>query len=317
MNTPKVIHVALLTFSLSLTVGAVETKKSAAVPSTATADSDKTGSENMELTITGQSKDRLTIERVSPPAAFTIQDIQSFPKDLLEPVLFSSITLQETSDFARLMDFRNDQPSHPWQPEMPIPPFIRYASPGDKESFRSWEFSVVDQDGKTVYQKMGAGRTPAVFQWNGVDSERQLLGVDVLYTPQVVTVNKDNKRRTHLGTPTVFPVLLYQTDDSMVIEFGSKRMFPENKATFFPEAVGVLERATDWIRASGQQKILVQVYDDDLGLGAKRAKPIQEYLMEALVLPLENITIEPVKVTAIRGEVVQIKVLGAKPMEER
>ncbi len=53
---------------------------------------------------TGTSKQRMTVGKLDPPAAFNLEDIQNFPEDRLHPVLNNPITFEEGRDFSNMMD---------------------------------------------------------------------------------------------------------------------------------------------------------------------------------------------------------------------
>src|SRR5690348_15699095 len=49
----------------------------------------------LDVSITGERKDKLVVGKLDPPAAFNLEDIQNFPEDRLHPVLSNPITFEE------------------------------------------------------------------------------------------------------------------------------------------------------------------------------------------------------------------------------
>src|SRR4029077_9462350 len=104
----------------------------------------------MDVNITGKNREKMVVGKVDPPAAFNLEDIQNFPEDRLQPLLNSPVTFNEGRDFSAMMDFKEDQPVHPWLPEIAAAPFLQMKSPQLEKQAKDWDFAIIDQGGATV-----------------------------------------------------------------------------------------------------------------------------------------------------------------------
>src|SRR6267142_320620 len=121
---------AILAFGLALPLRAAPAETAApatthtAAPSAkpATAASGNTSKQmkdgELDVSITGQRKDKMTVGKLDPPAAFNLEDIQNFPADRLHPVLNNPIAFEEGRDFSNMIDFQDEKIYHPWLPEI-------------------------------------------------------------------------------------------------------------------------------------------------------------------------------------------------------
>src|SRR5205085_6398626 len=110
----------------------------------------QSGQGEMDVNITGKNREKLVVGKLDPPAAFNLEDIQNFPEDRLQPLLNAPVTFNEGRDFSTMMDFKEDQPVHPWLPEIAKTPFLEMKSPSLDKASKEWEFAIIDQAGATV-----------------------------------------------------------------------------------------------------------------------------------------------------------------------
>src|SRR5882762_9132756 len=205
----------------------------AAPSATVPANTVKQGKEGeMDVSITGKNKEKLVVGKLDPPAAFNLEDIQNFPEDRLQPILNVPITFNEGRDFSSMMDFKDDQPMHPWLPDVAKAPFLEMKSRLLEKSAKEWEFAIIDQGGATVAKQKGTGNPPDQLTWNGEDSQRVHAAVDTVYIPQLNTVDKESYHHTFMGQPIQFSSLEYKEGGKTIIELSSKRLFQERKAEF-------------------------------------------------------------------------------------
>src|SRR5205823_356855 len=142
MKKPTSLFVLSLVFSAGF--AQADTPAGAAKPATAAAPTAKGAGVKqlkegeMEANIIGSRKEKLTVGKFDPPAAFNLEDIQNFPEDRLQPVLNSPVTFNEGRDFSSMMDFKDDQPVHPWLPEIAHAPFLEMKSPQLEKAAKEW-----------------------------------------------------------------------------------------------------------------------------------------------------------------------------------
>lgn len=284
---------------------AVHAPAPAAIPSTVK----QVKEGELDVSITGQRKDKMVVGKIDPPAAFNLEDIQNFPEDRLHPVLNNPITFDEGRDFSTMMDSLDDKVAHPWLPEIPKAPFLTMKVILDKPA-KDWRFSIIDQGGTPVWSQDGKGAPPSVFQWSGEDKDRVHLAIDTVYIPQLSTTDKDGYRHTYMGQPSQFAAFIWEEKGRSTIEISSKRLFAENKADLTKEAFVYLDKVCDLIRADARLPFSVQSYDSDSSLGRSRQSALAKYFTEKLLIPESKISIlEPASADK-RGNTIAITLNG-------
>ena len=266
----------------------------------------QTGQGEMDVKIIGTSREKLAVGKLDPPAAFNLEDIQNFPEDRLQPLLNSPVTFNEGRDFSSMMDFKEDQPIHPWLPEIARAPFLRMTSPSIEKSSRDWTYAIIDQGGATVYKQQGRGTPPEHLVWNGEDSKRDRVAVDTVYIPQLSTVDKEGYHHTYMGQPIQFSSLEYKDSGKMQIELSSKRLFLERKADLRKEGPILLDKVCDIIREGSYLPFAIQPYDGDDALARSRQATLVKYFKEKLFIPASQIVTSEPQDPAKRGDIVAI-----------
>jgi hypothetical protein len=259
----------------------------------------------MEFTIKGQRKEKLTVGKFDPPAAFNLEDIQNFPEERLQPILNLPVTFEEGRDFSALMDFHEEELVHPWLAKLPQAPFLEMQSPSIEKP-REWTFSIIDQAGATVAHQDGKGTPPAKLSWGGDDSQRGFIAVDTVYIPQLAVVDKEGYHHTYMGQPIVFPGLSYKSQGKTTIELSSKRLFQEKKTDFSKEARFLLQRVCDMIREGSHLPFAIQPYADDDALARGRQQVLAKYFAGTLVIPENQIIASAPLGSEKRGEAMAI-----------
>ena len=266
----------------------VSTPSAAAKPATTGDGSAKDG--ELSATSTGVNKQKMTIGKVDPPAAFNLEDIQNFPEERLRPVLNNPIAFEEGRDFSNLMESQDEKLIHPWLPEIPKAPYLTMKTEIDKPA-KDWSFSVIDQGGNTVSSQDGRGSPPSSFTWAGEDKTRGYLAVDTVYIPQLSITDKDGYRHTYPGKPAQFAVLLFKEKGRTVIELSSKRLFADKKSDLSKEAPVFLDKVADLIREESKIPFGLQAYDVDTDLARAREATLQKYFSEKLLIPDNQISL--------------------------
>ncbi len=259
----------------------------------------------LNVSITGELKDKMTIGKIDPPAAFNLEDIQNFPQERLQPVLNNPITFEEGRDFSSMMDSLDDKVVHPWLPEIPREPFLTMKVQLEKPT-KDWRFSVIDQGGTPVSSQEGKGSPPDTFTWSGEDKSRGHMAVDTVYIPQLSTTDKEGYRHTYMGHPAQFATFLLNDKGRSTIEISSKRLFLENKAEFTKEAPVLLEKVCDFIREEARIPFAIQVFDMNLELGKSRQDTLAKYLSENLMISPSQITLLGTAAADKRGQAIAL-----------
>ena len=242
----------------------------------------------MEANIVGSRKEKLTVGKFDPPAAFNLEDIQNFPEDRLQPVLNNSLIFEEGRDFSTMMDFQDEQLFHPWLAELSQAPFLTMKSAIEK-SPKDWTFTVIDQAGATVSKQEGKGTPPAVISWAGDDSVRDHVAVETVYIPQLATTDNQGYHHTYMGQPVQFSSLIYKDHSKMVVELSSKRLFKDKKTELSNEAPVILDKVCDLIREEGHMMFAIQPYDSETDMARGRQQTLIQYFIDNLNLSAKQI----------------------------
>lgn len=263
----------------------------------------------LDVSIQGQRKDKMTVGKIDPPAAFNLEDIQNFPEDRLHPVLNNPITFDEGRDFSSMMDSLDDKVAHPWLPEIPKAPYLTMKVLLEKPA-KDWRFSIIDQGGTPVSSQEGKGAPPDTFRWNGEDKDRDHVAVDTVYIPQLSTTDKEGYRHTNMGQPVQFAAFIMEEKGRTTIEISSKRLFQENKSDFSKEAPVFLDKVCDLIRADARLPFSIQAYDADSGLGRQRQAALVKYFTQKLLIPESKISVLDPLSAEKRGQAIAITLNG-------
>jgi hypothetical protein len=265
-----------------------------------------TGEGEMTATVTGTNKEKLVVSKMDPPAAFNLEDIQNFPEDRLQPLLNQPVTFREGRDFSRMMDFKEDQPIHPWLPEIAKAPYLQMKSPPLEKSAKEWDFAIIDQGGATVFKQQGKGTPPDTLTWNGEDTQRGHVAVDTVYIPQLNTVDKEGYHHTYMGQPIQFSSLEFTESGKTTLELSSKRLFAERKSDFSKEGPLLLDKVCDVIREGSLLPFAIQPYDSDATLAQSRQQALVKYFKEKLFIPESQIVTAATQDADKRGAMMAI-----------
>jgi hypothetical protein len=263
----------------------------------------------LDVSITGQRKDKMVVGKVDPPAAFNLEDIQNFPEERLHPVLNNPVTFEEGRDFSNMMDSQDEKIIHPWLPEIAKGPYLTMRPVLDKPA-KDWAFSVIDQGGNPVATQEGKGSPPSEFIWSGDDKERGHVAVDTVYLPQLATTDKEGYRHTYMGQPAQFASILMTDKGRTVIEVSSKRLFLDKKADLTKEAPVYLDKICDLVREDTRLPFAVQAYDTDMDLARLREQTLVKYFSNILFIPTSQITVLEPTLSDKRGLAIAVTVNG-------
>jgi hypothetical protein len=281
--------------------------KPATPPAPSAASSVKqSGQGEMDVDIKGKNREKLVVGKFDPPAAFNLEDIQNFPEDRLQPLLNAPVTFNEGRDFSRMMDFKEDQPAHPWLPNISRAPFLAMKSPPLEKAAKEWTYAIIDQAGATVFKTTGKGAPPEQLSWTGEDSQRGRVAVDTVYIPQLSTIDKEGYHHTYMGQPIQFSSLAYSESGKTTIELSSKRLFAERKAEFSKEGPLLLDKVCDLIREGSHLPFAIQPYSADESLAKSRQTALVKYFTEKLFIPENQIVLTEPQDSTKRGDAIGI-----------
>src|SRR5579864_5914937 len=140
----------------------------------------------MDVTIKGENRDRVTIERVAPNPDVPLKDVVPFSRlGETDKVLSDEVGDIDEEGQVAMMDVHSPKTFHPSMIEFPKPPFFVQAyppppkpviidrrpdappPPGEDET---WSFIVVDQDNNLLKKIEGTTVPNEPIQWDGMSN---------------------------------------------------------------------------------------------------------------------------------------------------
>jgi hypothetical protein len=306
MNSRFLLGLTLIGLGLPARADIAVAKAASPAPQAPGADLKHTGQGEMTANVVGSNKEKLVVGKLDTPAAFNLEDIQNFPEDRLQPLLNAPVTFNEGRDFSIMMDFKEDQPIHPWLPQISKAPFIEMKSPSLDKASKEWEFAIIDQGGATVAKIQGKGTPPGALSWNGEDSQRVRAAIDTVYIPQLNTVDKEGYHHTYMGQPIQFSSVEFSENGKTTIELSSKRLFVERKAEFTKEGPLLLDKVCDEIREGSHLPFSILPYSSDDDLARQRQEALVKYFKNKLFIPENQIVVSAPQDAGKRGETIAI-----------
>jgi flagellar motor protein MotB len=264
-----------------------ETKPQPAAQAPATPD-------NLDVTIKGQAKDDIQIEKVSPPTDIPLQDLVTLSREgETEKVLAMPLDYVSPHDRQSFMDLNSLQVVTPLPLHFAKPPFCRMETPRNAVPYL-WEFSVVDQDNHTLKVSGGKSAFPQkMLEWDGKDDAGRLaFMVGKAYNPVLTTTDVNGNQQKFYGDPVQIDVIEYEQGDLLNVEFNNDRLYERGQAVFAPDMAAVLEGMLNLLRARHGTPIRLIVYDTATrqSLAGQRIEIWKKYLQEQLLIPADDIT---------------------------
>ncbi len=275
----------------------------------------------LDMTVKGEIKDKITIERVPVPTDVAMKDVIPFSRlGQTDWMLTEELGYMDEEKQVALMDVHSPKVYRPSMIEFPKPPFFVQAYPppptpvvvdrspnaapprGENET---WTFIVVDQSNQLL-KKIEGNTVPAEpIQWDGMSKGQFVLRTDEIYSSMLVIQETPEVSRTIVGDPIWLPALRYIRGNSIIFEFSNKRVYNENQATFSPALQVLVDQLMNELRKYEGTPFTVTIYDKDLDLSQKRAQLWKKALQENLLKPLDKFSVK-VALPADRGPITEI-----------
>jgi hypothetical protein len=275
----------------------------------------------MDVTIKGQSQDKVTVERVGATTDVALKDVIPFSRlGQIDWILSEELGYLDEEHQVGMMDVRSPKTFHPSMIEFPKPPFFIQAYPppptpivvdrspnappprGEQET---WTFLVVDQSDRLLKKIEGNTIPNEPIQWDGMNRGEFMLRTDEIYSSMLVIQETPEVARTIVGDPIWLPALRYIKGNNVIFEFSNKRLYAEGQAAIVPGLKVLVDQLNNELRKYEGAPFTITIFDRDLDLAQKRARLWKKTLEDNLLKPADTFNVK-VAMPAERGEITQV-----------
>jgi hypothetical protein len=273
------------------------------------------------VTIKGQSKDKVEIERVKPIPDVLIKDVIPFSRlGQTDWVLTEELGYLDEEKQIALMDVKSPKTYKPSLIDFPKPPFFiqayppppnpvfvdkRADAPPPRGQTESWTFIVVDQNNRLLKKIEGTTVPNEPIQWDGMSRGEFLLRTDEIYSSMLIIQETRGVTRTIVGDPIALPALRYLKGNNIIFEFSNRRVYAEGSPTFAPPLQVLVDQLMNELRKYEGAPFSITVFDKDPALGQRRAAAWKTALKENLLKTEDSFDVK-VALPVDRGEITQV-----------
>ena len=264
-----------------------------------------TGNENLgDLEVTGQAKDKVMIEKVTPEIKVDVKELVDSVTDKTEKLLEQGRPIPSDEDFRRFDRIDSQQTAWPWLPDLVEPPLISFQPAPAQTTVVAWRLEVTDDKGDVVHTITGKGNPVNEIVWDGFNREGKMIRVASAYAFRFITVDEFKDTHTTLGKAFTLRHLKYKDKKNLIVEISSSYLFRDDKIN--TEALPILERTLDVLREYSVYPFALefQTFDPESEMVKSRQKAITGKITADLLLAPDSIkyTYAPVK---DRGDVLR------------
>lgn len=275
----------------------------------------------LDMTIKGEIKDKITIERVITPTDVALKDVIPFSRlGQTDWILSEELGYMDEEKQVALMDVHSPKTHRPSMVEFPKPPFFVQAyppppvpivvdrspnAPPPRGENETWTFIVVDQNNQLLKKIEGTTVPPEPIQWDGMTKGEFVLRTDEIYSSMLVIQETPDATRTIVGDPIWLPALRYVRGSSIIFEFSNKRVYNDGQATFTPALLVLVDQLMNELRKYEGAPFSMTIFDKDLDLAQKRAQLWKKAMRENLLKPMDDFNVK-VSLPAERGPITQV-----------
>ena len=276
----------------------------------------------LDVTIKGETRDKVTIERVIPSPDVPLKDVIPFSRiGQTDFLLSEEIGYLDAGAQIAMMDVHSPKTFRPSMIEFPKPPFFIQAyppppkpvlvdrspnappPPGENET---WTFIVVDQNNQLLKKIEGNTVPTEPIQWDGMTRGEFALRTDEIYSSMLVIQESQDVARTIVGEPIWLPALRYIKGNSIIFEFSNKRVYNEGQASFTSALQVLVDQLFNELRKYDKSPFQITISDRDLELANKRVALWRKTLEDNLLQTADSFNIK-VEMPTDRGEITQVK----------
>lgn len=275
----------------------------------------------MDVTIKGEMKDKIEIERVSPTPDVNIKDVIPFSRiGQTDWVLSEELGYLDEEKQVALMKVQSPKTYKPSMINFPKPPFFVQSYPppptpilvdrsenpqAPKGQTESWTFIVVDQNNRLLKKIEGTIVPSEPIQWDGMNKDEFLLRTDEIYSSMLIINETRGVTRTIVGDPIWLPALRYIKGNKIIFEFSNKRVYLDGAASFTPALQVLVDQLLNELRKYQGTPFSMTIYDKDIALAQRRVGLWKSTLEQGLLQKSDKFNVN-VAMPADRGEITQV-----------
>ncbi|MBP9127205.1 MAG: hypothetical protein KBG07_00365 [Elusimicrobia bacterium] len=256
------------------------------------------------LDVTGQAKDKVNIEKVTPEIKVDMKELVDSVTDKTEKLLDQTRTIPSDEDFRRFDSVQTQQTARPWLPDLVEPPLISFQPSPAENAVVTWRLEVTDDKGDVIHTITGKGNPVNEIVWDGFNRNGDMIRVASAYSFRFITVDELKGTHTTLGKAFTLRHLKYKDKKNLIMEISSSYLFEDER--FNTDALPILERVVDVLRDYSAYPFVVefQTREYDGETVKARQKRVTEKIATELLLAPDSVrfTYAPVK---DRGDVVR------------
>jgi flagellar motor protein MotB len=274
-------------------------------------DAAPTKDENLDVTISADSKDEIPLTKDAPSTDISFEKVVSLSREgQTERVLTGPVEHMTGEDQMRLLQVDSRQAYLGLPARIPSAPFIRMEiSPGLTSYL--WELQILDQDDQAMKALEGTDLPKYLVEWDGFQNGAFKLRAGPAYTPVLVLTDDRKRSQRYFGEPVQFAALQYIQDGLLHIEFDNNRLFERGRAGFSQDMQPYLAAALNLLRQHEGKPIRVVIHAQPGGNlpTQKRLDNLKAYFVDGLALEPDMISfvVQPGK---DRGDVTEIMAMN-------
>lgn len=253
---------------------------------------------SQEVVIKGVQRLKVKVVKPEPDLSFDVDEIAVpyvVTEDSVMDVSPTSMTDPQVSVPSTL---NSSQAASPHIQLFRRPPILtlnpRYNS---QVNISRWSLRVTDGFGNVFKNFTGEGSLPKQIIWDGTDKNKQMLDIGTSYSYIFSIVDVASNPTSQMGKPVVLESLLYEDNGELIAQVVHDAIFDkgERKTTISQKGELYLREVADLITARQVYPVQLEAYAKDLDDASSKGEIIQDYLVERLTMPKENIKLSPKK----------------------
>ncbi len=178
----------------------------------------------------------------------------------------------------------SNQIRKPWLGNILSPP-ITISNISVEKDVNQWELVITDAMGGVFKTFAGMGNPPRAIEWDGRDSEGNMIDMGKNYSYYLRVIDKENKSSFQLGKKIRIPALYWKEEFNSVVRLDGRIVFESNTSHLSESGKDLLEEAADYVRKDINKRLRVIVYSQNEDLAMERTKRIANFLLDRIILP--------------------------------
>jgi len=257
-----------------------------------------------DVTVQGQAKDKITVEKHKPKPKIELEEIVDPSSERTEKFLAVEKKVPSDQDFDAYSTLRSIQVARVALPFIPEPPLLTYYPEALGFSVKTWKLDVTDDNGNVVFEMTGKGNPVHPIHWEGRDSRGKMVRVGTLYGYKFICVDAQGAPHTTIGETFELDSVKYVDGKSVVVEISNKSLYGRDNDTVAPGSALVLEKALDILREYSRYPFTIELHSNptEESLADGRMRSLREFIMDHKPIQPSDLRTKTVKAD-LRGSV--------------